>query len=248
MKRSGLVFAGIALIFLFAMAPLTGQSDSVNLQTYTIDNFDNAEELEWSYHAVGSKFVTEGYPKLLYTKALPRPMEVMHQDKDNAKVLGMEVKFNRKGNNWIDIFATKEGENGKELYEIPFKGVINRLEMWVWGAGYLYDLEILVRDCEGRVHTLKMGHVDFKGWKNMSVSVPTNIPQASKYLANKSKLAFVCFRVRTHPSERVDDFKIFFDDFKALSNMYIDSFDGFELSETDFDEDEDEETNSEEGK
>ncbi len=235
MKRSSLVFAGIALILLFAMTPLTGEKSAANLQTYTIDSFDNAEELEWKYDASGSKFVVDGYPKLTYTKGLPRPLEIMHEDKNNAKVLGMEVKFNRKGNNWIDIYPTKEGDNGKELYEVPFKGIIKRLEIWVWGAGYLYDLEVLVRDCEGRVHTLPMGCVNFKGWKSMTVSVPTNIPQASKYLGNKNKLTLVSLRVRTHPAERVDDFKIFFDDFKALSNMYVDSFDGFELAETDFD-------------
>ena len=68
----------------------------------------------------------------------------------------------------------------------------------------------------------------------MHVTVPTNIPQASRYLGNKNKLTFVAFRIRTSPGERVDDFKIYFDQFKALTDAFVDSFDGYELGEVDF--------------
>lgn len=234
MKHGGLFFAGVVLMFLSVFMPLTAQSESINYQTYMIDTFDNVEGQEWAYVAKGSKFVTEGYPILKYFDGMPRALRVMEKGNENPKFLGLEVKFNRKGDNWIDIIPTKDGENGKEPYEIPFKGNIHRLDMWVWGAGYYYDLEILVRDCEGRVHTLPMGLLNFKGWKNMHVTVPSNIPQASKYIGNKKHLSFVAFRIRTRPSERVDDFKIYFDQFKALTDVFMDSFDGYEYSEFDF--------------
>ncbi len=231
MKRGSLVFVSMAFLCLFAIAPLTGQSgEQENLQTYTIDNFDNAEELAWSYKAGGSKFIVEGYPKLRYFNALPRPLHEMYEDHEKAKVLGLQMKFNRKGDNWADIYPVKDGE----LYEIPFKGIIKRLELWVWGTGYYYDIEVLVRDVYGRVHTLPLGLVNYKGWRNLTVTVPGNIPQASKYLGNKHKMTLVCFRIRTRPSERVDDFKIYFDDFKALTNVFINSFDGYELAGADF--------------
>lgn len=237
MKHGGLIFAGVVLVFLSVFMPLTAQDGTINYQTYMIDTFDLPEGQDWAYQAVGSKFVTDGYPVLKYFDGMPRAVRVMEEDPEKAKFLGLEVKFNRKGDNWVDIIPTKDGKNGKEAYEIPFKGNIHRLDMWVWGAGYYYDLEILVRDCEGRVHTLSMGLVNFKGWQNMHVSVPSNIPQSSKYLGNKNRLSFVAFRIRTRPSERVDEFKIFFDQFKALTDVFMDSFDGYELYESDFSSD-----------
>ena len=234
MKHGGLVFAGIALMLLFAFAPLTAQQGSINYQTYMIDTFDDPEGQDWVYHAVGSKFVTDGYPVLKYIDGMPHSLRVMQEDPEKAKFLGMQVKFNRKGDNWVDIIPTKKGEKGLEAYEIPFKGRIHRLDMWVWGAGFYYYIEILVRDCEGRIHALPLGYVNFKGWQNMHVTVPTNIPQASRYLGNKNKLTFVAFRIRTSPSERVDDFKIYFDQFKALTDVFVDSFDGYELGDVDF--------------
>jgi len=207
MKHGGLVFAGIALALLLAFAPLTAQSSSINYQTYMIDTFDDPEGQDWAYHAVGSKFVTEGYPVLKYIDGMPHSVRVMQEDPEKAKFLGMQVKFNRKGDNWVDIIPTKKGDKGLEAYEIPFKGRIHRLDMWVWGAGFYYYIEI---------------------------TVPTNIPQASKYLGNKNKLTFVAFRIRTSPGERVDDFKIYFDQFKALTDAFVDSFDGYELGDIDF--------------
>ena len=232
MKHGGLVFAGIALMLLFAFAPLTAQQGSINYQTYMVDTFDNPDGQGWSYQPVGSKFITEGYPKIQYLNGMPHAVKVMHDDAENAKFLGLEFKFNRKGDNWVDVVPTKDGKP----YEIPFKGNIHRLDMWVWGAGYYYYIEILVRDCEGRTHALPLGYVNFKGWKNMHVTVPTNIPQASRYIGNKNKMTFVAFRIRTAPFERVDSFKIFFDEFKALTDVYVDSYDGYELADLSFDD------------
>lgn len=237
MKHGGLVFVGIILMFMSVLVPLVAQqSGLINYQTYMVDTFDNPDGQDWAYHAVGSKFVTEGFPVLQYFNDIPRPVRIMNGNDEKAKSLGIWFKFNRKGDNWIDIFPTKDGEKGKEPYEIPFKGNIHRFDMWVWGAGYYYDLEIIVRDCEGRTHTLPMGLLNFNGWKNMHVTVPTNIPQSSKYLGNKRKMSFVAFRIRTRPSERVDDFKIFFDEFKALTDVAFSSYDGYELSNAEFGE------------
>ena len=48
MKHGGLVFAGIALMLLFAFVPLTAQQGSINYQTYMVDTFDNPDGQGWS--------------------------------------------------------------------------------------------------------------------------------------------------------------------------------------------------------
>lgn len=247
MKHGGLVFAGVTLALFCTFCPAFSYDETVNYQTYMIDTFDKPDG-EWTWHAVGSKFVTENFPVVKYFDGMPHAIRVMQEDPENAKFLGMQVKFNRKGNNWVDIVPAKKGENGLEPYEIPFKGNIHRLDMWVWGAGYYHTLEILVRDCNGRVHTLSFGNLSFKGWKNMSVSVPKNIPQSSRYLGNTKYMSFVAFRLRTNPTERVDDFYIFFDQFKALTNVFVDSYDGYELADADFETGESEKKSSAETK
>ena len=168
--------------------------------------------------------------RILWT-ILPNAIRVTQTDPNGTyKYLGMEVRFDRKGDNWVDIVPTKKGSDGKDApYEIPFKGRISRLDLWVWGANYAYELEFLVRDCNGRVHTLPVGLVNHEGWQNMSVNVPSNIQQASPYLNGTQQMSLVAMRIRSRPTERVDSFYIFFDQFKALTDTFMPSYDGFEL-------------------
>lgn len=236
MKQGGLIIAGLVLLFSLCVLPVAAQTRSVNYETYIVDNFDDPDASEWTWIAAGSKFATKGYPILKYFDGMPNAIRVMQTNADTGyKFLGMEVKFDRKGDNWVDIVPTKKGTGDKvEPYEIPFKGRIARLDMWVWGANYAYELEVLVRDCNGRVHSVPVGLVKHEGWRNMSVTIPTNIQQASPYLSGIQQMSFVAFRLRTRPTERVDAFYIFFDQFKALTDTYLPSYDGFELVSAEF--------------
>ena len=245
MRHGGLIFASVVAVFLCTAFPLSSQQSEVNYQTYMVDTFDNPNG-EWSWHAVGSKFITDGYPILKFFDGMPRAVKVMNEETENAKFLGVQAKFNRRGDNWLDIVPSKQGDNGLEPYEIPFKGNISRIDMWVWGAGYYYDLEVLVRDCYGRVHTIPVGCLNFKGWKNMSANVPRSIPQHTSYIGGEKNLRFVAFRVRTRPTEHVEDFYLFIDQFKALTNVFLDSYDGYELANAEFGEAETSKTNNKE--
>lgn len=230
MKQGGLIIAILVLSFTCLCIPITAQTRSVNYETYIVDNFDDPDNTEWAWIAAGSKFVTQGYPVVKYFDGMPNAIRVMQSKEDGVyKFLGINFKFDRKGDNWVDIVPTKKGEDKVTPYEIPFKGKISRIDLWVWGANYDYELEALVRDCNGRVHTLKFGLVNHEGWKNMSVNIPSNIQQASPYLNGIQQMSFIAFRLRTMPTERVDNFHIFFDQFKALTDTYMDSYDGYEL-------------------
>lgn len=236
MKQGGLFIASLVLVFFLCAMPVAAQSRSVNYETYIVDNFDNPDASEWTWIAAGSKFVTKNYPILKYFDGMPNAIRVMQSvSGQEYKILGVEVKFDRKGDNWMDIVPIKKDSGDKPVpFEIPFKGRISRLDVWVWGANYAYELEILLRDCNGRVHTVSMGPVNHEGWKNMSVNIPTNIQQVSPYLNGQQQMTFVAFRLRTRPTERVDNFYIFFDQFKALTDTFMPSYDGFDLVGTKF--------------
>lgn len=231
MKQGGLIIASLVLLFTLFVSPVMAeQPRSVNYETYIVDNFDSPDT-DWTWIAAGSKFVTKDYPVLKFFDGMPNSIRVTQTDPNGKyKYLGMEVKFDRKGDNWVDIVPTKKGSDGKVVpFEIPFKGHISRLDMWVWGANYAYEMDLLVRDCNGRVHELSMGLVNFEGWQNMSVNIPSNIQQATSYLNGVQQMSLVCLRIRTRPTERVDSFYIFFDQFKALTDTFSPSYDGFEL-------------------
>ena len=174
--KQGVVITVFVLMFAVVCTPLAAQDSGVNYQTYMVETFDSPESSEITWNAIGSKFITEGYPILKYFDGMPNALRVMQSDSDKEyKFLGMQFKFNRQGDNWVDLYPTKSSGDNAAPYEIPLKGVVQRFDLWVWGAGYAYDLEILVRDCNGRIHTLPVGTLNYHGWRNLAVTVPTNI-------------------------------------------------------------------------
>ncbi len=239
MKQGGLIGISLVLMLSLFCLPVFGQK-AINYESITVDNFDTPDEMDWTWNAQGSRFVTEGYPKLQYFEGMPNSLRWTQNDPEKTyRVLGMQTRFDRKGDNWIEIFpVSKEtGENGEPLpYEIPLVGNVSQVDMWVWGAGYLYYLELLVRDGDGRVHTLDFGPLNHSGWKNITVKVPGYIKQQSRLLSGPRNMTLVGMRIRSDPRENVDNFTVYFDQLKILTDTFVNVYDGFEFSASDFEE------------
>ena len=167
-------FVSLALLFVLCV-PAFSQPSSKSVETFLIDNFDTDQE--WSWTTSASRFVAEGYPKIGKFQGIPNSLKPFYKDSEvEPMVLGVKAAYNRKGDNWFEVYPTKDGKS----YEIPFKGTVDHIDFWIWGANYLYFLEVIVRDADGRVHVLPAGNTKFNGWKNIIVSVPGWINQHSR--------------------------------------------------------------------
>jgi hypothetical protein len=239
MKKGLKVLICFSLLFVagtFAFA----QPSSRSIETIVLDDFDsangqnymyNGEPLSWDWTVGTSRFVAEGFPKYSYYDGVPNSLKQLLKGTDKEfKVFGVKVAYNRKGDNWFEVYPTKDGKN----YEIPFIGTVSQVDFWVWGANYLYFLDMLVRDGDGRVHILPAGSLNFNGWKNVVVNIPGWMNQHSKLRSGRSSMSFVGFRIRSDAEEYVDDYVIFFDQIKYTTNSLAVIYDGYELRDIDF--------------
>lgn len=228
MKNGFKVFVNLALLAALAV-PVFSQPSSKSVETFTIDNFD--AEADWKWVVNASRFVAEGYPKFGYFAGIPNSLKPFYKGTEvEPKVFGVNTAFNRKGDNWFEILPTKDGKP----YEYPFIGTVDHIDFWAWGANYRYYLEIMLRDAEGSVHILPCGDMHFSGWKNIIVKVPGWINQHSRLRSGPESMTFVGFRVRSDATEFVDDFTIYFDQLKYMSNSLSYIYDGYELKESSF--------------
>ena len=233
MKKGVIVFAGLALL-LGLSTPVFSQVASKSVETIMIDDFDGTnKDVTWTWKVQASRFVTEGYPILNTFDGMPNSLKALLNADDPHKVLGVKIKFDRKGDNWFEIYPEKDGKP----YEIPFKGIVKAMDFWAWGAHYLYFLDILVRDADGRVHIIRAGNLAYDGWKEFIVDIPTWIRQRSRLRSGPSTLRFIGFRITTDPAEFVDDFLVYFDHVKYSTNALANIFDGYELQSADFGDD-----------
>lgn len=237
MKQYRFLAACIVLFTCIAVSSVFGDQQTISLESIIIDPFDGSSDYEWKHFE--SKFATKGededssFPKLAYVSAYPVALRYLHRDsEDDVKSLGVWGKFDRQGYNWIDLYPVqKEGEEDAGPYEIPLRGRVQLLDIWVWGARLNYYIEAYVRDYRGVVHVIPMGDIGFAGWKNLRANVPTHIPQSKKQLPDIANLKFVKFRIWTRPTEKVDNFYIYFNRFKILSDTFESFFDGDELAD-----------------
>lgn len=230
MKKGAVVFTSLALLAAFCI-PAVAQPSNRAVETIVVEDFDDTGKNEWTWNVATSRFIDseKGFPKKGYFEGQPNSLEALSVS-ESPKVLGVSTSYIRKGENWFEVYPEKDGKP----YELPLRGNVSQIDFWVWGANYLYHLDILVRDADGRVYTLPAATLTFNGWKNVIVKIPTYIRQHSRLRSGPKTMMFVGFRVRTDPNEYVDDFDIFFDQLKYTTNTLSYIYDGYKLKEVDF--------------
>ncbi|MCL2478790.1 MAG: flagellar filament outer layer protein FlaA [Treponema sp.] len=248
MKQGGfraLRFA-VCLILMAGIAVLTAYADdnTVDFSSIVLESFNNNPSHEWTVGSTthtydftwavdASKFAStidnESFPKLSYVPSWPLAFYGTNREGKDIQSLGIWGKFDRRGYNWIDIYPVS-GDNN-DPFEIPIPGRVSYLDLWIWGSNLQYYIEVYLRDYQGVVHNLYLGNLAFQGWKNLRVQVPTSIPQSRRTLPRVGGLSFVKFRIWTTPMERVDNFYIYLNQFKVLTDTFNSMFDGDELAD-----------------
>jgi hypothetical protein len=244
MKHGG--FRAVCFVFITCIAIFSAYGDerTVNSEAVIIESFDGGTSHEWAiegrthsyefdWYRDASKFASavdgDVYPKLAYVPAWPQALFGNNRQGNDYKSLGIWGRFDRRGYNWIDVYPVDVGTTTP--FEIPLPGRINYLDMWVWGSNLQFYVEVFLRDYQGVVHTLKLGDISFTGWKNLRVSIPSNIRQSKRILPHYAGLQFVKFRVWTLPNENVSDFYVYFDQFRIVTDTFESFFDGDELAD-----------------
>ncbi len=234
MKHGGFKAACLALSACIVVFSVSADDKTVNLESRVLESFDGDSNYVWKVSA--SKFATktddETFPKLSYVPSWPAALHGTNRDGKELKSLGIWGRFDRKGYNWIDMYpVAKDAAEDAPPAEIPFPGRVSLLDVWVWGANFNYYLEAYVRDYKGVVHIIEMGDLSFEGWKNLRINIPSNIPQSKRTLPKREGLTLIKFRLWTRPMERVDDFQVYFDQVKVLTDTFESLFDGDELAD-----------------
>jgi hypothetical protein len=225
----------------------SGFSDEVYnaFETVILETFDHGDQAQYDWKVEGSKFTAKTdsvtYPMVTYApewpSALFKSADGKDQDGNDLNSLGIKGAFNRKGYNWIDVYPTliaddeATGKSAGDIVEIPMPGRTNIIGMWVWGSNLDYYLEVYIRDYQGSIHTIKMGDLNYTGWKKLTGTVPSTIPQAKKMLPRLESLHLVKFRIWTTPREQVSDFAVYFDNLTVLTDLFESIYDGNTLAD-----------------
>lgn len=260
MKQSGWICLCLMLVMFFSL-PVFAQPSDKSVETIVIDDFDNQDAHDWVWTVQASKFVHKGslegdvYPKCGYVPGIPNSLRAYRTDDDTTPlVFGAQVSYDRKGDNWLEIYPAdpasekdpkepycEEREafcdpNNPEPSGINLSGDVTQIDFWVWGSNYNYALDLIVRDCNGAVHVLPATTMNFEGWRNIVVQIPSWLKQETRLRSVADNMKFLGFRVTANPGEYAKDFTIYFDRIRYTTNTLNTVYDGYDLRHPTFDQ------------
>jgi hypothetical protein len=230
MKKGGTLIVSLIFFACLSVASLFADASTLALESIVVETFDGDSSYEWVTD--GIKYASKKdyglfpvYPQALYRTAA---------DAEGKQAFGLNGQFQRRGYNWIDIYpVSRENPDGGAV-EIPLSGLVRQLDVWVWGSNLNHRLEVYLRDYTGMIHRIDLGSLKFLGWRNLHAMIPPNFPMSDRALPVKSVSSeFVKFRLWTDPYERVNEFYLYLDHLKVLSDIFATRFDGDELADTD---------------
>jgi hypothetical protein len=237
MSRGKLLVLSVIAICLTGITSVTAQSRvaTTNYQSRVLEGFDDPAESRWIVR--GSKFATEGYPEFGWVPSHPEALQTLtDRAPEEMRSLGVHGRFDRLGYNYMEFIpveAEDDDEGNPVPRGVPIPGRIVSFDMWAWGSNYDYYLEIQLQDYRGIVHTLRLGDLRYRGWRNLRVDIPPYIPQDIVYVPQRQGLELVKIVMWTRPDEVVGDFYLYLDEIKVFTDIYDEPFDGDELARPD---------------
>ena len=136
----------------------------------------------------------------------------------DINVYGARVDFFRRGHNTIYILPQRP---------LPIEGITKTISLWVIGRNNNHVLKVMVRDFFNNYFELTMGTLNFQGWKKLSVAVPPQNPDGTSGIIQRNYhynhhmgLRVVGFKIETDPMEAYGSYYIYFDDLRAVSDIF----------------------------
>jgi len=256
MKKILLLSLGFLLMPLTMLIAYQNQRDIANLVIDTLNDeskrvmkidglSQDMEERTWVVRGSKHSLKTDdaNFPKVKYVSAYPdtfvHPGAVRtafeRENTENFKSLGVRAKFQRPGYNYIEIIPAVSGADGdnlaKEDYSpITIPGNTKSMSLWVWGANFDYNLEAHIQDANGEIHVLDFGSLKYRGWKQLSATIPFFVNQKHNHGINFDGIKLTKLVVRADPYANHEDFQVYIFQISTISDLFVKYFDGVELS------------------
>ena len=126
-------------------------------------------------------------------------------------VLGLKVHYFKRGLNTFSLYPSRP---------FPVAGITKTLSVWVVGRNMHHNLVLLIEDYFGNRAELTLGSLNFSGWKQLTVAVPLSIKQRDFHYNDRMGIKIMGFRVDTDPMESYGTYYIYFDDMRAVTDLY----------------------------
>ena len=144
-------------------------------------------------------------------------------EKQPNHILGVKTYFKDRGFDRVEI---------RPPHEYRIKGIGRQLSVWVLGRKYRHTLYVKLRDYRGTIHKLRLGRLDYLGWRKLTVTIPGWLPQSSRYALVDKNLHFVSLFVESDKHEVGGTFYFYVDALKMKVDKTQSTYPGSQIKDT----------------
>ena len=137
--------------------------------------------------------------------------------------MGIKTHFEDRGFDRVEF---------KPPHEYKINGKARQFSVWVLGRNFRHTLYIKVRDYRGKIHKLRLGRLNFFGWRKMTTVVPGWLPQSTRYSLLGRNLRFISLFVVSDHHEPRGSFYFYVDGLKALIDRAEQNYPGSEIRDS----------------
>ena len=215
----------------------TGGPSSIDLQGQglyieVLDDFEDSED--WVAKATSPigetksiKLIQRGQIRATGDEDTGPPLEESYslsQSPDNPNhIMGIKTHFEDRGFDRVEF---------KPPHEYKINGKARQFSVWVLGRNFRHTLYLKLRDYRGRIHKLRLGRLNFFGWRKMTAVVPGWLPQSVRYSLLGRNLRFVSLFVVSDHHEARGSFYFYVDGLKALIDRAEQDYPGSEIRDS----------------
>lgn len=198
------------------------------IRTLLLNDFEAAED--WRAYAT-SPLGTTKIKKIIqrgYIEDVFNPKELSDEERNKFQpgsnhVLGVKTYFKEKGYDRVEV---------KPPQEYSIRGIGRQFSVWALGRSFRHTLFVKVRDYTGRIHHLRLGRLDYLGWRKLTVTVPGWIPQSTRYALLDRNLRFVSLFVTSDYHEVQGEFYFYLDELTMKVDKTEMDYPGSEITDT----------------
>lgn len=182
-----------------------------NLQEISVNKFEDTGF--WNVYMASDQGVTamRRFPGGPMDKEPIEGEEAAGIEEQDENVLGLKVEYFFRGHKNIVITPARP---------LPIEGICKTISVWVVGRNFNHELSIIVSDYFGKVTYLRMGKLNFSGWKKLTVAIPPRIKQNDYHYNSKNGVKFLGFRIETDPAESYGQYYLYLDDLRAVTDLF----------------------------
>lgn len=192
----------------------SGAQAQAMLEDILLNDFENAED--WRAFPTSplgdtkiKKTIQQGEIRDVFNPDELSPEEEQRFKAGANHILGVKTFFKDRGFDRVET---------KPPHEYIIKGIGRQLSVWALGRNFRHTLYVKMRDYRGTIHKLRLGRLDYMGWRKLTVTLPGWLPQSTRYSLMDKNLHFVSLFIESDPHEVGGSFYFYVDDLRIKAD------------------------------